>query len=239
MRQFATVLSNHPIAKGAMEMKVSVDTNEIAPGTFFHVKTSELLRRPLSVANVEGNVVTFLYKVIGAGTTDLAARRAGDKLDVLGPLGNGFPLQQAGKRVVLVGGGIGVPPLYYTRRMLAARGIETVAILGFDTKASIFYEDAFRELGETIITTVDGTYGEKGFVTGPLAQVDADVLFSCGPEPMLKAVAASHIEERYISIENRMGCGIGACFACVYQAPDGYVKVCSDGPVFRAEEVTL
>ncbi len=239
MRQFATVLSNHPIAKGAMEMKVSVDTNEIAPGTFFHVKTSELLRRPLSVANVEGNVVTFLYKVIGAGTTDLAARRAGDKLDVLGPLGNGFPLQQAGKRVVLVGGGIGVPPLYYTRRMLAARGIETVAILGFDTKASIFYEDAFRELGETIITTVDGTYGEKGFVTGPLAQVDADVLFSCGPEPMLKAVAASHIEERYISIENRMGCGIGACFACVCQAPDGYVKVCSDGPVFRAEEVTL
>ncbi|WP_047376433.1 dihydroorotate dehydrogenase electron transfer subunit [Exiguobacterium sp. ZOR0005] len=239
MRQFATVLSNHPIAKGAMEMKVSVDTNEIAPGTFFHVKTSELLRRPLSVANVEGNVVTFLYKVIGAGTTDLAARRAGDKLDVLGPLGNGFPLQQAGKRVVLVGGGIGVPPLYYTRRVLAARGIETVAILGFDTKASIFYEDAFRELGETIITTVDGTYGEKGFVTGPLAQVDADVLFSCGPEPMLKAVAASHIEERYISIENRMGCGIGACFACVYQAPDGYVKVCSDGPVFRAEEVTL
>lgn len=239
MRQFATVLSNHPIAKGAMEMKVSVDTNEIAPGTFFHVKTSELLRRPLSVANVEGNVVTFLYKVIGAGTTDLAARRAGDKLDVLGPLGNGFPLQQAGKRVVLVGGGIGVPPLYYTRRMLAARGIETVAILGFDTKASIFYEDAFCELGETIITTVDGTYGEKGFVTGPLAQVDADVLFSCGPEPMLKAVAASHIEERYISIENRMGCGIGACFACVCQAPDGYVKVCSDGPVFRAEEVTL
>ncbi|MFN4213299.1 dihydroorotate dehydrogenase electron transfer subunit [Exiguobacterium sp.] len=239
MRQFATVLSNHPIAKGAMEMKVSVDTNEIAPGTFFHVKTSELLRRPLSVANVEGNVVTFLYKVIGAGTTDLAARRAGDKLDVLGPLGNGFPLEQAGKRVVLVGGGIGVPPLYYTRRMLAARGIETVAILGFDTKASIFYEDAFRELGETIITTVDGTYGEKGFVTGPLAQVDADVLFSCGPEPMLKAVAASHIEERYISIENRMGCGIGACFACVCQAPDGYVKVCSDGPVFRAEEVTL
>lgn len=239
MRQFATVLSNHPIAKGAMEMKVSVDTNEIAPGTFFHVKTSELLRRPLSVANVEGNVVTFLYKVIGAGTTDLAARRAGDKLDVLGPLGNGFPLQQAGKRVVLVGGGIGVPPLYYTRRMLAARGIETVAILGFDTKASIFYEDAFRELGETIITTVDGTYGEKGFVTGPLAQVDADVLFSCGPEPMLKAVAASHIEERYISIENRMGCGIGACFACVCQASDGYVKVCSDGPVFRAEEVTL
>ncbi|STO08527.1 dihydroorotate dehydrogenase electron transfer subunit [Exiguobacterium aurantiacum] len=239
MRQFATVLSNHPIAKGAMEMKVSVDTNEIAPGTFFHVKTSELLRRPLSVANVEGNVVTFLYKVIGAGTTDLAARRAGDKLDVLGPLGNGFPLQQAGKRVVLVGGGIGVPPLYYTRRMLAAREIETVAILGFDTKASIFYEDAFCELGETIITTVDGTYGEKGFVTGPLAQVDADVLFSCGPEPMLKAVAASHIEERYISIENRMGCGIGACFACVCQAPDGYVKVCSDGPVFRAEEVTL
>ncbi|KAB2864226.1 MULTISPECIES: dihydroorotate dehydrogenase electron transfer subunit [Exiguobacterium] len=239
MRQLATILSNRLIATATMEMKIEIAPQAVAPGTFFHVKTSELLRRPLSVANVEDNVVTFLYKVIGSGTADLAARRTGDVLDVLGPLGNGFPLEQTGKRVVLVGGGIGVPPLYYTRRLLAARGIETVAILGFDTKTSIFYEDAFRELGETIITTVDGTYGEMGFVTSPLARVDADVLFSCGPEPMLKAVAASHIEERYISIENRMGCGIGACFACVCEAPGGYVKVCSDGPVFRAEEVTL
>ncbi|MCT4794957.1 dihydroorotate dehydrogenase electron transfer subunit [Exiguobacterium alkaliphilum] len=239
MRQFATVLSNHPIAKGAMEMKVSVEDSVIAPGTFFHVKTSELLRRPLSVANVEGDVVTFLYKVIGKGTQDLAARRPGDVLDVLGPLGNGFPLEQTGKRVVLVGGGIGVPPLYYTRRLLTERGIKTIAILGFDTKESVFYEEAFRALGETIITTVDGSYGEAGFVTGPLADIEADVLFSCGPEPMLKAVAASHIKERFISIENRMGCGIGACFACVCEAPGGYVKVCSDGPVFRAEEVTL
>lgn len=239
MRQLATILSNRLIATATMEMKIEIAPQAVAPGTFFHVKTSELLRRPLSVANVEDNVVTFLYKVIGSGTADLAARRTGDVLDVLGPLGNGFPLEQTGKRVVLVGGGIGVPPLYYTRRLLAARGIETVAILGFDTKTSIFYEDAFRELGETIITTVDGTYGEMGFVTGPLTRVDADVLFSCGPEPMLKAVAASHIEERYISIENRMGCGIGACFACVCEAPGGYVKVCSDGPVFRAEEVTL
>lgn len=239
MRQLATILSNRLIATATMEMKVEIAPQAVAPGTFFHVKTSELLRRPLSVANVEGNVVTFLYKVIGSGTADLATRRTGDALDILGPLGNGFPLEQTGKRVVLVGGGIGVPPLYYTRRLLAAQGIETVAILGFDTKTSIFYEDAFRELGETIITTVDGTYGEMGFVTGPLARVEADVLFSCGPEPMLKAVAASQIEERYISIENRMGCGIGACFACVCEAPGGYVKVCSDGPVFRAEEVTL
>lgn len=239
MRQLATILSNRLIATATMEMKIEIAPQTVAPGTFFHVKTSELLRRPLSVANVDGNVVTFLYKVIGSGTADLAARRKGDVLDVLGPLGNGFPLEQTGKRVVLVGGGIGVPPLYYTRRMLAARGIETIAILGFDTKTSIFYEEAFRELGETIITTVDGSYGEQGFVTGPLTRVDADVLFSCGPEPMLKAVAASHIEERYLSIENRMGCGIGACFACVCEAPGGYVKVCSDGPVFRAEEVTL
>lgn len=239
MKQLATILSNREIATATMEMKVKVGSGDIAPGTFFHVKTSELLRRPLSVANVEGDVVTFLYKVIGSGTKDLAMRQTGDVLDVLGPLGNGFPLEQQGKRVVLVGGGIGVPPLYYTRRMLAARGIDTVAILGFDTKTSIFYEEAFRELGETIITTVDGTYGETGFVTGPLARIEADILFSCGPEPMLKAVASSHIEERYISIENRMGCGIGACFACVCVAPNGYVKVCSDGPVFRAEEVVL
>lgn len=239
MRQLATIRSNREIATATMEMTIEIEPQDVAPGTFFHVKTSELLRRPLSVANVEDNLVTFLYKVIGTGTKDLAARRPGDVLDVLGPLGNGFPLAKDGKRVVLVGGGIGVPPLYYTRRMLAARGIETVAILGFDSKASVFYEDEFRELGETIITTVDGTYGETGFVTGPLAGIEADVLFSCGPEPMLKAVAASHIEERYISIENRMGCGIGACFACVCKAPDGYVKVCSDGPVFKAEEVTL
>jgi dihydroorotate dehydrogenase electron transfer subunit len=118
-------------------------------------------------------------------------------------------------------------------------GIETIAILGFDSKESVFYEEAFQELGETIITTVDGSHGERGFVTGPLARIDADVLFSCGPEAMLKAVAASPIPERYISIENRMGCGIGACFACVCKAPEGYVKVCSDGPVFNAEEVLL
>lgn len=239
MKQMASVVSNRLIAKDTMEMKVRIAEQSIAPGTFFHVKTSEMLRRPLSVANVENDLVTFLYKVIGSGTKDLATRRAGEELDVLGPLGNGFPLDQIGKRVVLVGGGIGVPPLYYVRRLLSEQGIETVAILGFDSIESVFYEEAFRELGETIITTVDGSYGERGFVTGPLQTIDADVLFSCGPEPMLKAVAASHIPERYISIENRMGCGIGACFACVCASPTGYVKVCSDGPVFRAEEVTL
>lgn len=239
MRRDVTIISNQQIAKATMEMKVRCPGVTVAPGTFFHIKTSGLLRRPLSVANVEGDIVTFLYKVIGEGTTELAGKRIGDVLDVLGPLGNGFPLEQHGKRVVLVGGGIGVPPLYYVRRKLQAMGIETVAILGFDSKDSVFYEQAFRELGETIITTVDGSYGERGFVTGPLARVDADVLFSCGPEAMLKAVAASSIPERYVSIENRMGCGIGACFACVCKAPEDYVKVCSDGPVFNAEEVLL
>ena len=239
MRHDVTIVSNRQIAKATMEMKDRCPGVEIAPGTFFHIKTSGLLRRPLSVANVEGNEITFLYKVIGEGTTELSGKRVGDTLDVLGPLGNGFPLVQHGKRVVLVGGGIGVPPLYYVRRRLHEMGIETIAILGFDSKESVFYEEAFRELGETIITTVDGSHGESGFVTGPLARIQADVLFSCGPEAMLRAVAASPIPERYLSIENRMGCGIGACFACVCQAPDGYVKVCSDGPVFNAEEVLL
>lgn len=239
MKRIATVVTNRQIAKATMEMKVSCPGVVVAPGTFFHIKTSGLLRRPLSVANVEGEIVTFLYKVIGEGTRELSTKRNGDELDVLGPLGNGFPLDQTGKRVVLVGGGIGVPPLYYVRRKLHEMGIETVAILGFDSKDSVFYEDEFRKLGETIITTVDGTQGECGFVTGPLERIEADVLFSCGPEAMLKAVAANSIPERYLSIENRMGCGIGACFACVCKAPDGYVKVCSDGPVFNAEEVIL
>lgn len=241
MRRIGIIRSNREIAKATMEMKVELQEDVIVPpGTFFHLKTSELLRRPISVANVEGRVVTFLYKVIGAGTSELRTRREGDELDLLGPLGNGFPLEQFGKRVALVGGGIGVPPLYYVRRELHRLGIETVAILGFDTKDSVFYEDEFSEFGETIVTTVDGTHGAQGFVTGPLRDVEADVLFSVGPEGMLKALTDwEAIPERYISIENRMGCGIGACFACVCKAPQGYVKVCSDGPVFNVEEVLL
>lgn len=147
MRHDVTIVSNRQIAKATMEMKVRCPGVEIAPGTFFHIKTSGLLRRPLSVANVEGDEITFLYKVIGEGTTELSGKRVGDTLDVLGPLGNGFPLAQHGKRVVLVGGGIGVPPLYYVRRRLHEMGIETIAILGFDSKESVFMKMLFVNWG--------------------------------------------------------------------------------------------
>ncbi len=191
----------------------------------------------------------MLYRAEGQGTKTLATRKQGEMVDVLGPLGHGFPVEEAeaGQTALLVGRGIGVPPLYELSQRLVAKGVRVIHILGFQTKDVVFYEEKFAELGDTYVATVDGTHGTKGFVTDVIDHygIDFDILYSCGPLAMLRALEGRYKEKKaYISLEERMGCGIGACFACVchlQEDPSGhsYKKVCSDGPVFPIGEVVL
>lgn len=225
------------------------------PGRFVHVKVGEgtdpLLRRPISICDADpaARRFTMIYRAEGKGTTLLAAKSADETVDVLGPLGHGFPVGEApsGGTALLVGGGIGVPPLYYLSKQLIARGVRPVHVLGFASEADVFYRERFEELGETYVATVDGTCGDKGFVTDVIDMrgIKADVLYACGPTPMLKALDAKYKNSvGFLSLEERMGCGIGACYACVCKVKDDpsdseYRKVCSDGPVFRIGEVVL
>ncbi|RBW67345.1 dihydroorotate dehydrogenase electron transfer subunit [Bacillus taeanensis] len=249
-----TVISHKQIAKNIFEMKLQGKSFEQPqPGQFVHVKVGKgndpLLRRPISVCDAGGNELVMLYRAEGKGTQLLSQAVAGETVDILGPLGNGFPLEgvKKGETALLVGGGIGVPPLFYLSKALKARGVKVVHVLGFQTKEVVFYEEEFQKLGPTYVATVDGTHGTKGFVTDVIEEegLAFDTLYTCGPNPMLKALEARfHDRNVYLSLEERMGCGIGACFACVchtQQDPEGfeYRKVCSDGPVFPAGEVIL
>ncbi|ENQ3078454.1 dihydroorotate oxidase B electron transfer subunit [Bacillus cereus] len=256
-KQNMIVVNQKEIAKNIYELVLQGDLvqqmNE--PGQFVHIKVAEgitpLLRRPISICNVDQdkNEFTMLYRAEGQGTKTLAKRKQGDLVDVLGPLGHGFPVEEAetGQTALLVGGGIGVPPLYELSQRLVAKGVSVIHILGFQTKDVVFYEEKFAELGDTYVATVDGTHGTKGFVTDVIDAygIDFDILYSCGPLAMLRALEGRYKEKKaYISLEERMGCGIGACFACVchlQEDPSGhsYKKVCSDGPVFPIGEVVL
>lgn len=225
------------------------------PGQFVHLKISEgydpMLRRPISIAEISPDQSQFkmIYRAEGRGTTLLSEKRPGDYADVLGPLGNGFPISEAGRgdTALLVGGGIGVPPLYELSKKLVNRGVKVIHVLGFQAADAVFYEEKFALLGETYLATADGSAGTKGFVTDVIngLNIDFDVLYSCGPTPMLKALEHQFPHKKvFLSLEERMGCGIGACFACVCHTgddPEGYSykKVCSDGPVFKAGEVVL
>ena len=225
------------------------------PGQFVHIKVSNsidpLLRRPISIAKIDKDKseFTMIYRSEGRGTTLLAEKKAGEEVDVLGPLGHGFPVAETlpGEKALLVGGGIGVPPLYELSHQLVNKGVQVIHVLGFQTNEAVFYEREFAALGETYVATVDGSYGSKGFVTDVIAEnnLSFDTLYSCGPTPMLKALESNFADKKvFLSLEERMGCGIGACFACVCHTGDdkdgtSYKKVCSDGPVFRAGEVIL
>ena len=249
------VLSHERIAENIFEIVLQGDlVNEItAPGQFVHVKVGTgidpLLRRPISIASQdhEEKTMTLIYRAEGKGTRILSKVERREKVDVLGPLGNGFPVEHGNKTALLVGGGIGVPPLYGLSKKLVENGWDVVHILGFQNEAVSFYEDRFRELGDTYVATVDGSLGTKGFVTDVIRMEKPafDVFYSCGPTPMLKALESQLDDKRgFISLEERMGCGIGACFACVCHKQDdpegaSYVKVCSDGPVFPTGEVLL
>lgn len=256
LQDVMTVTSQKEIAKNIFEMKMqgSLVGEITSPGQFVHVRVSDgfdmLLRRPISVAEIdrENNELTIIYRAEGDGTGSLAKKVAGDQVDVLGPLGNGFPLAEtnAGETAYLIGGGIGVPPLYELSKQLTAKGVKCVHILGFQSADVVFYEEEFSALGDTHIVTVDGTKGTAGFVTNVMENLGDDfaTYYSCGPMPMLNAVQKMYTEKKgFLSFEERMGCGVGACFACVCKTTEAieadYIKVCSDGPVFPAGVVAL
>ncbi|THE14413.1 dihydroorotate dehydrogenase electron transfer subunit [Bacillus timonensis] len=251
------VVSHSQIAEDIFELTLAGDlVQEMGePGQFVHIKVSDgidpLLRRPISIANINHQIqeCTFIYRREGLGTRVLSEKNIDQSVDVLGPLGRGFPVDEVrtGETALLVGGGIGVPPLYELSQQLVAKGVNVIHVLGFQSKSAVFYEEKFNELGKTHIATVDGSVGTKGFVTDVINKygITFDTLYSCGPTPMLKALENKYPDQNaYISLEERMGCGIGACFACVCHLqsdPDGssYKKVCSDGPVFKVGEVIL
>jgi dihydroorotate dehydrogenase electron transfer subunit len=327
---FPSVVENTLIADNIFKLVLedSFPHDEFKPGKFLHVKCSKgldpLLRRPMSICDISDDerYLTVLYRREGRGTTLLSEYQAGEKIDILAPLGNNFELpaefgadqktedgvleQNLSKRILLIGGGIGVPPLYYLGRKLKAAGHSIISILGFNAAKDVFYENEFKSLGEVFITTVDGSYGMKGFVTDAFAKIESlnggenaeivdlgsssdrtahnrtssrlrrtndrsvlevhedheddenagivdwepsyyDVMYSCGPKTMLKALQSRISSDKlaYMSLEERMGCGVGACLACVCNYNEGferdknYSRVCTEGPVYKLHEISL
>ena len=234
-----TIESNRPLTADVFEMRLSGDTSAItAPGQFINIKLDGLfLRRPISVCDWDENGITIIYKVVGKGTTQMSRMVAGETLDVLTGLGNGFDVERCGEKTLVIGGGVGVPPMYGLAKALLAAGKTPVAILGFNKSEELFYEDKFKALGiETIVTTVDGSHGVKGFVTGALPE-HYDYFCTCGPEPMLKAIYNATTTSGLLSFEERMGCGFGACMGCSCETKYGNKRICKDGPVLEKEEI--
>ncbi len=234
-----TIKTNEKIAKNTYEMVLIGDTSDItASGQFVNIKLDGFyLRRPISVCDVEGNELTLIYKVVGKGTEKMAQMTEGTELLVLTGLGNGYDLSLAGDAPLLIGGGAGVPPMYLLCRKLATEGKKCSVILGFGSKDEVFYEEKFAALGASVtVTTVDGSYGKKGFVTDAM-DIDYTHFYTCGPEPMLKAVYAKSTTGGSFSFEERMGCGFGACMGCSCKTITGYKRICKEGPVMQKEEI--
>ena len=220
-------------------MCLAGDTEGIKTGQFVNIKLSGFfLRRPISVCDSEAGALKIIYKVVGTGTEYMSTLPVGAELDILTGLGNGYDTQVSGEHPVLLGGGVGVPPLYMLAKKLIEEGKKVSVILGFNTKSEVFYEKEFSALGaDVIVTTVDGSYGVQGFVTDALCDMDYTYTYCCGPEPMLKAVYGTSKTEGQYSFEERMGCGFGACMGCSCKTITGYKRICKDGPVLEREEI--
>lgn len=236
---FFQILCNVPLTDTVYEMTLQGDTSAItAPGQFVNIQLDGLyLRRPISVCDVQDDRLTIVYKTVGKGTTKMAAMEQGS-LDLLTGLGNGYDLTKAGENPVLIGGGVGVPPMYLLCRKLLEMGKKVTVILGFNTKNEIFYEEQFKALGaDVMVTTVDGSYGIPGFVTDGMKDLSYSYFYACGPEPMLKAVYKTSVTSGQLSFEKRMGCGFGACMGCSCKTITGYKRICKEGPVMQKEEI--
>ena len=234
-----TIIENTPLTRDVMRMVLQGDTSAItAPGQFVNIQLEgKFLRRPISVCDYDETTLTIIYKVVGKGTAQLQAMQSGEKLDILTGLGNGYDLSCAGDAPLLIGGGVGVPPMYNLAKKLIEMGKKVTVILGFNTESEIFYEKEFQALGCAVtVTTVDGSYGTKGFVTNALPDAYSH-FYTCGPEPMLKAVYKATATSGQMSFEERMGCGFGACMGCSCKTLTGYKRICKDGPVMRKEEI--
>ncbi len=234
-----TITENIPLTANVYRMVLQGDTADITPGQFVNIKLEGLyLRRPISVCDLQGDKLTIIYKVVGKGTDVMSRMTAGDTLDVLTGLGNGYDLSLSGDKPVLLGGGVGVPPMYLLAKKLLEQGREVSVILGFNTASEVFYEQEFAALGCNVtVTTVDGSYGTKGFVTDVLKEMDYSYFYTCGPEPMLKAVYKTSVTSGQMSFEKRMGCGFGACMGCSCKTITGYKRICKEGPVMKKEEI--
>lgn len=232
------IITNEKIAKSVFKMTLCGDTEGIRPGQFVNIRLDGFyLRRPISVCDCEKNKLTIIYKVVGGGTELMSGMRQGEKLDVLTVLGNGYDTSLSGECPVLLGGGVGVPPLYMLAKALIAENKKVRVVLGFNTKDEVFYEDEFKALGcEALVTTADGSHGIKGFVTDALPE-SYSYFYTCGPEPMLKAVYKKTTTSGQLSFEERMGCGFGACMGCSCKTLTGNKRICKEGPVMKKEEI--
>ena len=233
-----TITENTPLTATVYRMVLSGDTAGITTGQFVNILLDGLyLRRPISVCDCTDGVLTLIYKVVGKGTRQMATMTAGQTLDVLTGLGNGYDLSKAGEAPLLLGGGVGVPPLYMLARQLREQGKAVSVVLGFNTADEVFCEQDFKDLGcDVTVTTADGSYGVKGFVTDALPATYS-YFYTCGPEPMLRAVYKATNTSGQFSFEERMGCGFGACMGCSCKVITGYKRICKDGPVLEKEEI--
>lgn len=234
------VISNIPLASSVYKMELEGDTSALTrPGQFINFKIEGLyLRRPISVCDYSDNTITVIYKVVGEGTEIMSKAEKGDEFDILVGLGNGFDTSPSGEKPLLIGGGVGVPPLYKLCKELIKEGKEVSVVLGFNNESEIFYKNEFEQLGAKVyITTVDGSCGIKGFVTNAMEQIDYDYFYTCGPEPMFKAIENTVEVSGQYSFEERMGCGFGACMGCSCKTKYGNKRICKDGPVLLREEI--
>lgn len=233
------IIQNERIAKNVMKMTLRGDCSDItSAGQFINIKLDGLyLRRPISVYDCDGNTVTIIYKIVGKGTEEMSKMQGG-KLDILSGLGNGYDLEKSGDSPLLIGGGVGVPPLYLLAKKLRTQGKKVSVIMGFNTAEEIFCEAEFKALGcDVRVATADGSCGIKGFVTDAMDGISYSHVYTCGPEPMLKAVFGAITTSGQFSFEERMGCGFGACMGCTCETLTGYKRICRDGPVLFKEEI--
>ena len=238
-QEILTITENVPVTSCVYRMRLEgAELEAQNPGGFVNIRLDGLfLRRPISVYDSEPGSLTILYKVVGKGTEQMAAMKPGETLDVLTGLGNGYDLSKSGETPVLLGGGVGVPPLYLLAKKLIAEGKKPQAVLGFNTAAEVFGEAEFKALGCGVtVTTADGSYGVKGFVTDALP-AEYSYFYTCGPEPMLRAVYRATKTSGQLSFEERMGCGFGACMGCSCKTITGYKRICREGPVLEKEEI--
>ena len=235
-----TILDNKPLTATVYRMVLAGDTSAITkPGQFVNIKIEgQYLRRPISVSDWEDGVLTLIYKVVGVGTEKMAAMTAGQQLDLLAGLGNGYDTAKSGDAPLLLGGGVGVPPMYGLAKQLIKEGKKVTVVLGFNTKDEIFCEEEFKALGATVVVaTADGSYGEKGFVTDVMKKLAYSYFYTCGPMPMFRAIEATAVTGGQFSFEERMGCGFGACMGCSCETKYGNKRICRDGPVLEREEI--
>ena len=234
-----TIQKNIPLTDTVFLMELCGDTEGIRCGQFVNIKLlGQFLRRPISVCDCKDGLLTIIYKVVGVGTEQMSKMSVGEKLDLLTGLGNGYDTTPSGDRPLLLGGGVGVPPLYLLCKKLIEEGKSPTVILGFNNAGEVFFADEFASLGaRVIVATADGSLGVRGFVTDAMADLEYSYFYTCGPEPMLKAVHKATKTGGQMSFEERMGCGFGACMGCSCKTVTGYKRICKEGPVLTKEEV--